>query len=369
MKVVHVITRLIQGGAQAHVVELCEFLRRDGRFDVTLVGGPPRGSEGECIERARALGIPVRIVDSLVRPIHPWHDWRAGRALRRLIGELKPDLVHTHSAKAGVLGRRAARAAGVPRIFHTLHGMPFHPDQPGIVHAAGAWFERDGARLCEKVICVGKGVRDAALLWEIAPDEKLVTIPCGVDLSRFEGRHVSRADLGLPEKAWIVVTVSRLAVGKGHARLIDAAAQARRKIPELHLLFVGDGPERARLRSASGVPVSFTGMVPPERVSVFLAAADVVALPSAREGLPLALLEGALAGRPLLGIDIDANREIVRDGDNGRLAAVGDLAEALVELRERGEHYARGAALALPDLRLRFDKEKTLPQIARLYVA
>lgn len=367
MKVVQIITRLIQGGAQAHVVELCEFLRRDGRFDVTLVGGPPLGNEGECIERARALGIPVRVVDSLVRPIHAWHDWRAGRALRRLLEEVKPDLVHTHSAKAGVLGRRAARAAGVPRIFHTLHGLPFHPDQPGWIHAAGAWFERAGARLSEKVICVGKGVHDAARYWEIAPDEKLVTIPCGVDFARFDDRHVTRADLGLPEKAWIVVTVSRLAVGKGHVGLLDAAAEARRTIPDIHLVFVGDGPERARLESYSDLPLTITGMVPPGRVPAFLSTADVVALPSPREGLPLALLEGALAARPLLGLDIDANREIVRDGDNGRL--VSDLAEGLLDMHERASHFARGAALALPDFRMRFDKEKTLPQIARLYVA
>jgi glycosyltransferase involved in cell wall biosynthesis len=365
MKVVQIITRLIQGGAQAHVVELCEFLRREGRFEVTLVGGPPSPHEGDCIDRARRAGIPIVVVEELVRPISPWLDWRAGRALRRLLEGIKPDVVHTHSAKAGVLGRRAARQAGVPGIFHTLHGLPFHPDQSFLVKEAGAWFERHGAGLSTRIVCVGRGVRDAVSYWGIAPDEKVVTIPCGVDLGRFEARHATRADLGLPEGGRLVVVPARLAVGKGHDLLLWAADQ-----PQLRLVFVGDGPLRASLEERArslGRSLTVTGMVPPERVPAYLAAADVVALPSSREGMPLALLEGALAGRPLLGLDIDANREIVRHGDNGLLAAPDRLGEALADLLGRLDHFARGAALLLPDLRLRYDKERTLPQIAALY--
>ena len=367
IRVVQIITRLIQGGAQAHVVELCDFLKRDGRFDVTLIAGPPRGPEGELVTRARSLGIEPVIVDSLRRAVNPWHDWRAGRGLRRLLGDLKPDIVHTHSAKAGVLGRRAAAAVGAPKIFHTVHGMPFHPDQSVFVRELGAWFERRGARVCTKLICVGTAMRDAVTFWDIAPHEKIEVIPCGVDLAKFEARHVGRSELNLPE-GFLVVTVSRLAVGKGHALLIDAAAEAR--VPALHLVFVGDGEllddlrERAERRN---VPLTVTGMVPPERVPQFLAVADVVAHPSFREGMPLALLEGALAQRPLIALDIDGAREIVRDGENGILCAPDRLAPALIEMHANYERFARAARGGVGDLRLRFDKEKTLARVAHLY--
>jgi glycosyltransferase involved in cell wall biosynthesis len=369
LKVVQIITRLIQGGAQAHVLDLCDHLKRDGRFEVTLVGGPPLGSEGEILTRAAELGIETVVVESLVREIRPWSDWRAGRALERLLRERRPNIVHTHSAKAGVLGRRAAHAAGVPRIFHTIHGMPFHPDQLWIVRRLGASFERRWARVCEKIICVGDGVREQVAEWGIAPDEKVAVIPCGVDLARFEHRHVSRADLGLPENAWIAVTVSRLAPGKGHDEFLWDAFRARTSIPNLHLVFVGDGERRERLKeyaASMGVPLTMTGMVPPDRVPCFLAAADVVVHPSPREGLPLALLEGALAQRPLIGMDIPANREIVRRGENGLLVAF-DLARALVEVHRHQERFRAAAARLAPDLRLRFDKRRTLPRIVDLY--
>lgn len=369
IKVAQIITRLIQGGAQAHVVELCDFLRRDGRFDVTLVAGPPLGPEGELVSRARSLGIEPVIVDSLRRAISPWRDWRAGRDLRRLLADRRPDVVHTHSAKAGVLGRRAAAAVGVPKIFHTIHGMPFHPDQSVFVRELGAWFERRAARVSTRLICVGAAMRDAVTFWDIAPHEKVEVIPCGVDLAKFDGRHATRAELGLPEGAWLVATVSRLAVGKGHESLIRAAARAR--VPGLHLVFVGDGELRSRLEAVAaetGVPTTFAGMVPPERVPAYLAVADVVAHPSTREGMPLALLEGALAQRPLIALDADGAKEIVRHGDNGILCAADGLAEALTEMRARYERYAAGARAGTGDLRLRYDKEKTLARVAHLYV-
>lgn len=365
IKVAQIITRLIQGGAQAHVLELCEFLKRDGRFEVTLIAGPPIGPEGELVTRARSLGIELLIVDSMRRAINPWRDWRAGRELRRLLGAWRPDIVHTHSAKAGVLGRRAAAALGVPKIFHTIHGMPFHPGQSVFVRELGAWFERRGARVSTKLICVGAAMRDAVTFWDIAPHEKIEVIPCGVDLSKFDARHVPRADLGLPD-GFLVVTVSRLAVGKGHAELIDAATGM-----DARLVFVGDGELRGALEARAerrGVTLHVTGMVPPERVPSYLAAADVVAHPSFREGMPLALLEGALAQRPLVALDFDGAREIVRDGENGILCAPDELAASLRRMRSEHERFARAAREGVGDLRLRYDKEKTLARVAHLYV-
>lgn len=373
-KVVQIITRLIQGGAQAHVVDLCDFLKRDGRFEVSLVAGPPIGPEGELVSRATALGIEPVIVDSLQRAIHPFRDRRARRELRRILDAQKPDVVHTHSAKAGVLGRQAAHAAGVEKIFHTLHGLPFHPHQFAWIKKLGAGFERRGARLSRKIICVGEAMRDAVAHWEIAAPEKVEVIPCGVDLERFAPRPGARDELGLPPDAWLVVTVSRLAVGKGHVDLIRAAALAREKIGSLHLVFVGDGALREDLlliASGAGVPLTITGMVPPERVPLFLASADVMAHPSWREGMPLALLEGALMQRPLISLDEDGAREIVRHGENGILVAPGTsetLARALVDLHEHIDRFREGAQKGLVELRMRYDRNRTLAEIADLYL-
>ncbi len=129
MRIAHIITRLILGGAQENTVLCCEDLRRDYGDDVLLITGPALGPEGSLLDRARAGGLPLEIIPSLQRTIHPWHDLAAYRAIGRMLREFRPDVVHTHSAKGGMLGRAAAWRMGVPAIVHTVHGAPFHPYQ------------------------------------------------------------------------------------------------------------------------------------------------------------------------------------------------------------------------------------------------
>ena len=137
MRIAHVITRLILGGAQENVVLCCEDLIRRYGDDVLLVTGPPLGPEGSLLDRARAGGVPVETLPQLRRVINPWHDLVCYRRIKRALRQFRPHVVHTHSAKAGILGRAAAAALSAPAIVHTVHGAPFHPYQSRVSAARG----------------------------------------------------------------------------------------------------------------------------------------------------------------------------------------------------------------------------------------
>ncbi len=146
MRIAHVITRLILGGAQENVVLCCEDLRKHYGDEVLLITGPPQGPEGSLLERARAGGVPLALIDDLRRPIHPWRDLVSYRRLKRLLRDFHPDVVHTHSAKGGILGRAAAWSLRTPAIVHTVHGAPFHPYQGRVARAFFRACERWAAR-------------------------------------------------------------------------------------------------------------------------------------------------------------------------------------------------------------------------------
>ena len=178
MRIAHVITRMIVGGAQENTLLCCQDLMRLFGDDVLLVTGPSLGPEGELLGQGRAGGVPLAVVPSLRREIHPWHDWRAYRGVRRMLREFQPDVVHTHSAKGGVLGRLAAHALGVPAIVHTIHGAPFHPYQPAAARNFFCWCETYAARRCQLLVSVAdamtdllevvRSVADGSSFWRLA---------------------------------------------------------------------------------------------------------------------------------------------------------------------------------------------------------
>ena len=160
MRIAHVITRLILGGAQENVVLCCEDLLRDYGDDVLLITGPALGPEGSLLDRARAGGVPLAVLPSLRRAIHPWRDVVAYRAIGQALREFRPDVVHTHSAKAGILGRAAAWRMGVPAIVHTVHGAPFHPYQSALARSFFRGCERWAANRCHGLISVADAMTD-----------------------------------------------------------------------------------------------------------------------------------------------------------------------------------------------------------------
>jgi glycosyltransferase involved in cell wall biosynthesis len=339
MRVAHVITRLILGGAQENTLLTCEDLMRRYGDDVLLIAGPGLGPEGSLVERARAGGIPLEIVPSLQRAIHPWRDaasyWRIKAALRRF----RPDVVHTHSAKGGILGRAAAWALGVRAIVHTIHGAPFHPYQG----RAGRWFirtcERWAARRCHALVSVADAMTDLLAGAGVAPRSQFTTIYSGMEVEPYldAQRHRDRVrrELGYRPEHIVVGKLARLFHLKGHDDVIRAARPVVDAHPNVRFLFVGDGVLADRLRAriaAAGLEphFQFAGLVPPSRVPELIAAMDIVVHASLREGLARVLPQALLAGKPVVSYDIDGAREVVIPEATGFLVPPRDVA-GLVE--------------------------------------
>ncbi len=344
MRIAHVITRLILGGAQENVVLCCEDLRRRYGDEVLLITGPPRGPEGSLLERARAGGVPLALVDALRRPIHPWRDLVSYRHIKRLLGDFHPDVVHTHSAKGGILGRAAAWSLHEPAIVHTVHGAPFHPYQGRRGAGVGRACERWAARRCHALVSVADAMTELMVAAGVAPREKFTTILSGMEveplLESARHRQSMRRELGYGPDDVVIGKIARLFHLKGHGDVIRAAEQLAGRHPRVRFLLVGDGVLRARLErqiAAAGLTghFHFTGLVPPEQIPPLLAAMDIVVHASLREGLARALPQALIAGKPVVSFDVDGARQVVLDGQTGFLVPprdVGGLVAALDRL-------------------------------------
>jgi glycosyltransferase involved in cell wall biosynthesis len=344
MRIAHVITRLILGGAQENTLLTCENLIRIHGDDVLLVTGPPLGPEGSLLERARAGGVPLEVIPQLQRPIHPWRDPASYRRIKQALRRFRPDVVHTHSAKGGLLGRAAATAVGVPAIVHTVHGAPFHPYQGPVAR----WFfrtcEKWAARRCHAMVSVADAMTDLMVAAGVAPREKFTTIYSGMEVEPFlaadQHRARMRRELGYEPGHVVVGKIARLFHLKGHEYVIRAARQVVDQAPNVRFLCVGDGTLRPRLErqiEAAGLGAYFrlAGLVPTQEIPEWLSAMDILVHASLREGLARALPQALIAGRPVVSFDVDGAREVVIPGETGYLAPPQDaaaMAEAIVRL-------------------------------------
>lgn len=361
----HVITRLIAGGAQENTILSCQALL--DRYQILLITGPPDGREGSLIEDARRRGIEVRVVDELVRPLSPSRDLVALHRLRGIFESRQPDIVHTHSSKAGILGRAAAWTAKVPVVIHTNHGLPFYGGQPLPVRALYWGLEKAATVVTDAVVCVGEEMRRQSTAARLGRPDLFEVIYSGIETEQFTQAGSNRACLSIPEGVPVVGIVSRMARHKGHRYLVEAAPQG------VHLLFVGDGEERAALEKQvadRGLGATFAGHVPPEAVPELIASMDILAHPSLWEGLPRAAVQALLVGRPVVAFDCDGAREVVVDGVTGRLVppkSVDGLRSAIQELLSRPD---RGRSLGMAGrewVRERFDWRRNGELLAKLY--
>jgi glycosyltransferase involved in cell wall biosynthesis len=328
MRVAHLITRMIIGGAQENTLYNCQDLIRLFGDEVLLVTGPSLGPEGDLLAEGRAGEVPVERVAALRRPIHPWRDLASYWALKRILARFRPDVVHTHSAKAGVLGRLAAWKLGVPAVVHTVHGAPLGPYDPWPLRELYRWSEWYAARHCHALISVADAMTDLVVAAGIAPREKCTTIYSGMEveplLKAEQHRAVMRARLGLAPDDVVVGKIARLFPLKGHSDLIRAAGPLVQEFPQVRFVLVGDGILRDALWrqvEAAGLAAHFrfVGLVPPEQIPAYLAAMDIVVHVSLREGLPRALAQALIAGRPVVAYDVDGAREVAISGQTGFL--------------------------------------------------
>lgn len=328
LRVIHVITRLILGGAQENTLLTVEGLQCNPRFRVTLVSGPAIGPEGELVRRAREHHIDLRILPQMRRELNPARDLTVFFQLAALFRRERPHIVHTHSSKAGILGRLAARATGVPIIIHTIHGLPFHPYQAAWLNHLFVNLERLAARWTTAFISVANAMTDQAVAVGIAPRERFTTIYSGIEAELFlapnGNRSHIRARFGIGLNDLVIGKVARLFDLKGHADVLQAAPAVLARFPQTRFLFVGDGILRQKLEAEArrlGIAdrVIFAGLIQPSEMPAMIKAMDVLVHASLREGLARVLPQALLSGCPVISYDVDGAREVVVDGVTGFL--------------------------------------------------
>ena len=386
MKIVHIITRLIVGGAQENTLLTCREQDRLGHH-VTLLTGPPLGPEGSLLEAAQALPIRTVLVPALRRAVHPWHDLLAYNDLVKNLREIQPDVVHTHSSKAGILGRRAARAAGAACIVHTIHGLPFDAWQGRLANRAYRVAERRAARWSHRLIAVCADMADRAAAAGLAPRQAISVVYSAIDPEPFRAAagesQAVRRPWGAGPEAFVFLKVARLFHLKGHEFVLAAFAEVAREHPQAMLVLVGEGILRPALEAEAkrlGLAdrVRFLGLVAPERIPALLWAADAVVHAGLREGLARVLPQAGLSRRPVVTYDVGGAREAVRDGENGFLVpapapgeAVESASQRLAEPMRRlaaDPRAARAMGERWPeDILRRFDCREATYEIMRIY--
>ncbi|MEM6551567.1 MAG: glycosyltransferase family 4 protein [Planctomycetota bacterium] len=398
MKILHVITRLILGGAQQNTVLSCKAQVEAGN-EVHLAYGPIYGPEGSLLEEAKASGAVLHEVPTLVREVSPVKDWRCRRALTELMKSVQPDVIHTHSSKAGIVGRASgwkvrrdpeleaawdrARRNGWrllmrsnprdwrPQVVHTVHGLPWNEEMSGWKRRLYVWLERYAAKRCDRLIAISPAMVDAFVGQGIAPREKFVVIPSGIDVETFFGQDLQDGQEGKLR----VGLVARLDPLKGHRDLIAVLPGLVERFPELEIVFVGDGFDAEGVRAAArdaGVEerIEWRGLVPLEAMPGVYRGLDVVVLPSYQEGQSRVLAEALLGGCGIVGYYVGGIPSVCVDGQTGKLVPVGDtdaLAEAIAWMLEHPAERAAMVEWGRALVQERFSAEAMNAAILKLY--
>ena len=352
MKIVHIITRLILGGAQENTLITCKLLAERGH-DVTLITGPAIGPEGELFEQTKNQKYNVIVINKLIRAICPLYDTISYCQIKKHLGRLEPDVVHTHSAKAGILGRFAGYSLkgkwgeNLPAVVHTIHGLAFYPYQSKWLNKFYIAVEKFAAERTDFFISVADAMTGQATAVGIGRPEQFVTAYSAIEEDDFlepipqERRKGFRRKYEIGEDAIVLVTIARLFMLKGHEYIIESAKELSKRFENVVWLFVGDGnlaehfKEQVR-QLGLAERIRFTGLLPPGQIPLAIQSSDILVHCSLREGLARTLPQAMLCGRPAVSFDIDGAKEVVNKG-TGRLVEpenVEQLVKACAELIE-----------------------------------
>ena len=369
-RILRIITRLAVSGVSTHVTLANQGLTRRG-WDTLLVHGRVQPDELEI--DLPIADVPTRRLSALGRPVNPAADARAAWALIQIVREYRPDIIHTHHSKAGVLGRSVAMLAGIPRV-HTFHGHVFEGYFSPRMSAAIVEAERLLASRTSRLIALGPVQRADLLGRGIGRPDLFEIVPLGLDLDRFRSndRGAARTQLGLPSDQTAIVMIGRLVPIKRVDRLLRAFAIAHDQRADIHLYVIGDGSERMGLErqaAAAGITDAVTFLGWRTDTESWYAAADIVALSSDNEGTPLTLIEAGAAGRPVVATAVGGVADVIRDGVTGLLIPVDDepaLAAALLRLivdRDLAERFGRAAPAQVE----RFGVARLVDDLERIY--
>lgn len=351
MKVCHFITRMIVGGAQENTFLSARGLVEAGH-ECLLLSGPSEGREGSLLQRMKNPGFAVMESPLFVREISPWTDLRAIYWLADFLKKERFDVIHTHSSKAGIVGRIAGRMAGVPLVVHTIHGLAFGPYDSFLKNQLYIRAERFAANRCDRIYSVAQAMIDQCLAAKIGRPEQFKVVYSGMELERFldaQPDAALRSELGIPENCRVIGAVARLFPRKGYEDFFPVAAQVAQACPDVRFLIMGDGPSRAdyeKMTEELGIRdrVIFAGLVSPDRIAEYIALTDVVAHFSLKEGLPRVAVQALAEAKPVVAYPLDGTPEVVLDGKSGFLVPPGNheaAAQALIRILEHPEERRR----------------------------
>ena len=341
MKIVHIITRLILGGAQENTLITCRLLAERGH-DVTLITGPAIGPEGDLFSRTENQKYKVIIMDKMQRAINPFYDLIAYVQLKSILKKIRPDIIHTHSAKAGILGRFAGHAlkgkfgdANKPLVVHGIHGLAFHPYLSKRTNNFYIAIEKATAKRTDAFICVADAMTEKALAVGMGDEYMYTTAYSAIEEDDYltpptpEKIAAFRRKLGISDQATVLVTIARLAELKGHEFIIESARRLSETHPDCIWLFVGDGHLSEQIKNDIQMArmqykFKFTGLIDPSEIPLAIHSSDILVHCSLREGLARALPQGMLCSKPVISFDIDGAKEVVNDR-TGRLIAPEDV--------------------------------------------
>lgn len=340
MRVTHIITRLVIGGAQENTLATIAGLRQKPDLQLNLISGPTTGPEGSLENEARKIPGLLTLVPELVRPIHLLKDFIALRKLEHVLHGQKPDLVHTHSGKAGILGRLAAKRAGVPVIIHHIHGPSFGNFQSAPANWIFTAAEKYAARVTDHFFCSADAMTKLYLAAGIGKSSMFTRVFSGFNLEPYLNATndlALRQQLGLTKEHFVIGKIGRLFRLKGHADLITAFARIISQVPNARLLLIGDGLLRDELENQTrelGLTdkVIFAGLVAPGEVARYVGIMDCLAHLSYREALSRALPQALAAGKPVVAYDFDGADEVCLENKTGFVVKTGDTGAAAQRL-------------------------------------
>ena len=385
MRIAHIITRLILGGAQENTLITCKLLAERGH-EVTLITGPALGPEGELFNQTKGQKYETVVIDEMRRAIEPVKDFVSYRKLKKLLRQWQPDIVHTHSAKAGILGRYAGNALkgdwtpGRPAVVHGIHGLAFHPYQSQWINRIYVAIEKAAAKHTDHFVSVADAMTDQCKAAGIGVDKPYVTAYSAIDEEQFlkpipaERTRAFRRQYSIADDAVVLVTIARLFMLKGHDYIIASAPELAKRFDNVVWLFVGDGnlaeQYKQQVRDLGlAERFRFTGLMPPSEIPLAIQSSDVLVHCSLREGLARTLPQAMLCGRPAISFDVDGAREVVND-HTGRLIEpknVPQLIDACAELIADASLRETLGRAGRESVKTRFAPETMVDTIERVY--
>ncbi len=376
IKLIHIITRLDKGGSAENTFLTLKGLDKS-RYEVSLITGPVENPSQDRRNQIEESGVNDIQVPQLRRNINLFYDLRALLKIRRLLKKEKPDIVHTHTSKAGLLGRLAARLAGIPSIIHTPHGHVFFGYFGALKTKMFILLEKLASRITDRIIALTPREKADYLSYKVAEEDKLVVIPSGIELHKCqptpqEERSKLRKELGIPDRSAVVGTAGRLVPVKGPGFLLQAIGQVISEHPDTYLVFAGDGPLRKNLKKDAvdrglAKNIIFTGWR--DDMARVLSVFDIFCLPSLNEGMGRVLVEAMALGKPIVASDVGGIPDLIIPGKNGILVPPqnpGELAKQilfLIKNREEREKLGRAGK----EMASAYSDEIMVKKIAELY--